>query len=93
MKSITNEQAVLLREQRRKAYELQRQLALLAVMIDKPECPHQKLELDLEASKECDYCKVTDTLKQVATDMEMVTTLLDEALLNGPMPQTKGRGA
>jgi hypothetical protein len=85
MTPITDEQAILLRQQRSWCYELQRRVLHLAVALDAPECPHQKHEEDLQASRDCEYCGVLMSIRSAVREMEATTELLDKALLNGPI--------
>lgn len=87
MTSITDEQAVLLRKQRGWCYELKRRVLHLAAALDEPECPHQKLEHDLEESNSCEYCGITTAIHNAVREMEETTRRLDDALLNGPVPR------
>lgn len=82
--SITREQAEFLRMWRAKVYELSRMIATAAGVLDNPQCPHQKLENDLEAAKSCEYCQVLTPLWAAVREMDNATDMLDRALLNGP---------
>lgn len=82
--SITVEQAELLRMWRPKVYELSRMIATVAGILDKPQCPHQKHENDLEASKRCEYCQVLSPLWAAVREMDKATDMLDRSLLHGP---------
>lgn len=84
MTPITDAQAEFLRMWRPKVYELAREIAKVAGVLDKPECPHQELEHDLEASKDCQYCQALTPLWAAVREMDNAADMLDRVLLNGP---------
>lgn len=84
MTPITDEQAEFLRMWRPKVYESAREIAKAAGVLDVPQCEHQKLEHDLEASKKCEYCQVLTSLWAAVREMDNAADMLDKALLNGP---------
>lgn len=86
MTPITNEQAKVIRSVRKEAYGIKKMIMQLENKIIDPPCPHQDSTEDWTLSQNCTYCKVWRAAKELEDAAESLTTIMDNALLEGPIP-------